>query len=168
MDRFFSESPPMGQLKARNGRCSRGGPQASSDKRQVSSVGIVLHDNGKLGDMTPAAVRADTPAMPINRLDFLNPAAAQPGLSFKERFATAANKFALDSWLSDSELDRLREAAFYACLCNISFNGLGGCGGKIRPCREQHRMNLEQTFMARCSEFWGSTGALAIPEELKK
>jgi len=35
-----------------------------------------------------------------------------------------------------------------ACLCNIAINGLGGCGGIIKPESEPNRRRLENEFMA--------------------
>jgi hypothetical protein len=70
----------------------------------------------------------------------------RPG-SFDYKFHDASSELALDCKLNVTELMLLRRAAFHAALCNISFNGLGGCGGEIKPHRENHRRQLECKLM---------------------
>lgn len=74
----------------------------------------------------------------------------------------------LDGGLKPSELSRLYEAAFLAALCNISFNGLGGCGGEIKPEKEPTRRHLEQAFMEARDNFFRSTGWQTLPPARKK
>ena len=66
-----------------------------------------------------------------------------------------------------SELDALYRAAYYATLCNIAINGLGGCGGQIKPERERNRIALEQTFMAARNDFYRTAGWKKLPHNLK-
>jgi hypothetical protein len=97
----------------------------------------------------------------------MNTQTTRPVLNFRSRFERAAARLALDSWLSEDELRQLREAAFYDRLCNIAFNGLGGCGGQIRPDRELNRIALERAFTKACQAFWSSQGAQRLPDEPK-
>jgi hypothetical protein len=98
---------------------------------------------------------------------FLESLAAFPPGSFESRFSRTAARLGLGSSLNQTELDLLYEAAFYARLCNISFNGRGGCAGKIKPEREGHRRNLETEFMTARDEFHASTGWQALPASQK-
>jgi hypothetical protein len=43
-------------------------------------------------------------------------------------------------------------------LCNIALNGLGGCGGRIKPEREPNRRRLEGEFMAARDKFYACAG----------
>ncbi len=61
----------------------------------------------------------------------------------------------------------LYTAAFHATLCNIAFNGLGGCGGEITPDREPVRIALEREFMAAREMFFGSRGWNAMPAAVR-
>ena len=92
---------------------------------------------------------------------------ALPTKAFETQFTRLADNLALSSWLSAENLRRLCEAAFYARLCNISFNGLGGCGGHVKPEREANRIILEQEFMAACATFWASSAVQTIPHGLR-
>jgi hypothetical protein len=74
----------------------------------------------------------------------------------------------LNTALNRSELARLHEAAFLAALCNISFNGLGGCGGEIRPENELTRCRLEQSFMDACDNFYRCDGWKTLSSARKK
>jgi hypothetical protein len=66
-----------------------------------------------------------------------------------------------------NELDALYRAAYYATLCNIAFNGLGGCQGQIKPEREQNRIELEQTFTAARNNLYQTTGWKKLSTHLK-
>ena len=57
----------------------------------------------------------------------------------------------------------LYEAAFLAALCNIAINGLGGCGGRIKPEREPNRRRLEREFMAARDKLYATFGWQALP-----
>ena len=71
-----------------------------------------------------------------------------PPRSFENRFARIATRLRLHVTMDGAQLSCLFDAAYTACLCNIAFNGLGGCSGQIRPERERTRVKLEQDFMA--------------------
>lgn len=87
---------------------------------------------------------------------------------FKGRFGRLTRRMGLNAGLTRTELRDLYEAAFLAALCNISFNGLGGCGGEIRPDKEATRRRLEQAFMEARNRFYASTGWAALPSARKK
>lgn len=90
---------------------------------------------------------------------------SRPG--FKTRFGQISRRMGLNGGLGRSELASLYEAAFLAALCNISFNGLGGCGG-IRPEKEATRRRLEQAFMDARDNFFSCAGWKALPAARKK
>ena len=87
---------------------------------------------------------------------------------FKTRFGRVARRLGLNRNLERSELNCLYEAAFLAALCNISFNGQGGCGGEIRPERELTRCRLEQSFMDACHNLYRCSGWKALTAAQKK
>jgi hypothetical protein len=89
---------------------------------------------------------------------FLQRLANSAPTAFERRFAKTSTRLGLGSSLRADELNLLYEAAFYATLCNIAFNGLGGCGGEIRPERESTRMKLERDFMAARDRFFECAG----------
>ena len=74
----------------------------------------------------------------------------------------------LNNGLNRSDLSCLYEAAFLAALCNISFNGLGGCAGEIRPEKELTRCRLEQSFMDARDNFYRSAGWKSLKPAQKK
>jgi hypothetical protein len=74
-----------------------------------------------------------------------------------------ANRLTLPDYLSCSELSALRNAAYYAVLCRIAFNGLGGCGGEIKPHLECNRIRLEQRFMVEREKVLKSDGWRQLP-----
>ena len=90
--------------------------------------------------------------------EFLEELAGFPPKSFESNFSRIAERLELGRDLAREELDLLFWAAFGATLCNIAFNGLGGCGGIIRPEREANRTNLEREFMVARDEFYASDG----------
>jgi hypothetical protein len=69
--------------------------------------------------------------------------------------------------LSRDELILLFEVAFAATLCNIAFNGRGGCCGGIKPERERNRTNLERMFMAARDRFYATPGYQALDPAYK-
>jgi len=77
---------------------------------------------------------------------------------FDGKFAETSKQLGLGGLLTAEELNLLYEAAFYSTLCNIAFNGLGGCQGIIKPERESTRIKLEQGFMAARERFSASRG----------
>ena len=90
--------------------------------------------------------------------DFFEELASCPRDGFKTRFGRTARRLGLSKGLDRHELTCLYEAAFLAALCNISFNGEGGCGGEIRPEKELTRCRLEQAFMNACHNFYRCAG----------
>jgi hypothetical protein len=89
---------------------------------------------------------------------FLERLANFPPNTFERSFSNLSLKLGLGSLLGHKELNLLFEAAFFAALCNLAFNGLGGCGGEIKPEREGHRMRLECSFMAARDRFFDTQG----------
>jgi hypothetical protein len=67
---------------------------------------------------------------------------------FERRFSRISTSLGLGAALDGNDLNSLWEATFCATLCNIAFNGLGGCCGEIKPEREANRITLEGDFMA--------------------
>ncbi len=78
--------------------------------------------------------------------------------TFEGRFAMISVRLGLGAVLSATELRLLYQAAFYAKLCNIAFNGLGRCGGYIIAEKERHRIVLENKFMVARDAFFASVG----------
>src|SRR5260370_21740890 len=87
---------------------------------------------------------------------------------FKAKFAQISRRMGLSSGLNRNELCRLYEAAFLAALCKISFNGLGGCDGEIKPEREPTRRRLEQAFMGACDQLYRCAGWKSLASNQKK
>jgi hypothetical protein len=85
---------------------------------------------------------------------------------FQSRFSRVSLRLGLGQSLNAEELHLLYEAAFLAALCNISFNGLGGCGGEIKPERETARIMLEREYMAARERFLNSIGWKSLPKHL--
>ena len=90
--------------------------------------------------------------------DFLEQLASFPPNTFEGRFLKTSLQFGLVNDLAAEELSLLYRAAFRAALCNISFNGLGGCQGQIRPEQENSRIRLEQEFMVGRDRFQACPG----------
>ena len=84
---------------------------------------------------------------------FLEQIAVASTNKFEVRFSKISSRLDLGAALDAIELSLLYEAAFLATLCNISFNGLAGCSGKILPERETARCLLEREFMAARDKF---------------
>lgn len=99
---------------------------------------------------------------------FLDRLAGSSAAGFKLRFSKISTRLGLGVSLRGSELSLLYKAAFYAALCNIAFNGLGGCGGQIKPGREANRINLERKFMVSCGKLWTCQGWRALPATQKE
>jgi hypothetical protein len=97
----------------------------------------------------------------------MNSSAPRPTARFRNQFERKAFQLALHSQLSENELTLLCEAAFYTRLCNIAFNGLGGCAGKIKPNQELNRIALERAFMEACQAFWSCPAAERLPNDHK-
>lgn|SRR5690348_2650099 len=90
--------------------------------------------------------------------DFLEQLASFPPNTFEGRFLKTSLQFGLVNDLAAEELSLLYRAAFRAALCNIAFNGLGGCQGQIRPEQENCRIRLEQEFMLSRDRFHACPG----------
>jgi len=95
--------------------------------------------------------------------DFLEQLAEFPAHSFEHRFSKQSLRLGLASVLNGEALDLLCDAAFYATLCNIAFNGLGGCRGVIKPEHERTRRVLEREYMAARDRFYASKGWKNLP-----
>ena len=100
--------------------------------------------------------------------DFSEELAHGLGTGFKGKFGQVSRRLALRAGLSRSELACLYDAAFLAALCNIAFNGLGGCGGEIRPEKEPMRRRLEQGFMEARTNFYACPGWKRLTAARKK
>jgi hypothetical protein len=96
--------------------------------------------------------------MDTNGQSFLDQLANSSGNGFAVRFSRISTRLGLGVYLDGNEVSMLYEAAFYATLCNIAFNGLGGCGGKIKREKEQIRLGIEREFMAARARLWASAG----------
>jgi hypothetical protein len=96
--------------------------------------------------------------MRVKGHNFLERLRGFPPNTFESNFSQGAFRLGLGSSLNPEELDFLLAAAFFAALCNISFNGLGGCGGKIKTEREGHRRVLEAKFMDARDKLRASAG----------
>ena len=78
------------------------------------------------------------------------------------------SRMSLNDHMSAAELGLLCLAAYYATLCNIAFNGLGGCNGEIKREREAHRIGLERGYMAARERVYGSLGWQSLPESKRE
>jgi hypothetical protein len=105
---------------------------------------------------------------PDSQESFEDLASDSQRLGFKTRFRRIAGGLGLNIGLNQNELARLYEAAFLAALCNISFNGLGGCGGTIQPEKEPTRWRLEQAYMDACQKFYRCKGWKALTPAQRK
>jgi len=83
--------------------------------------------------------------------------------SFETTFARSAARLGLGTALSRAELILLYAAAYQATLCNIAFNGLGGCGGHIKAEHEPGRSRLEREFMAVRNQLFACAGWHNLP-----
>src|SRR5258708_23259445 len=95
--------------------------------------------------------------------NYLEQLAGSSRNGFERRFSKISIGLGLENTLAGDELRLLYEATFCATLCNIAFNGLGGCEGEIKPEREANRRNLEREFMVARDRFYDSTGWEAMP-----
>jgi hypothetical protein len=124
---------------------------------------LLAERTGSIQGSSPLPLNMDSDSQ-----DFFEELASCSRTGFKTRFSRTARRLGLNRGLSRGELARLYEAAFIAALCNISFNGLGGCGGEIRPDKEQTRCRLEQSFMDACDNFYRSPGWKVLKPAQKK
>ena len=84
--------------------------------------------------------------------------------SFQRRFDSICSRLSLAEHLTLQELGFLCSAAYYAALCNIAFNGLGGSDGVIKPELELHRIGLERSFMIARDRVCRSAGWKSMPK----
>ena len=90
--------------------------------------------------------------------DFLEQLTSFPPNTFEGRFLKTSVRLGLGADLHAEELSLLYRAAFRAALCNIAFNGLGGCDGQIKPEQEGSRTRLEREFMITRDRFCACVG----------
>ena len=93
---------------------------------------------------------------------YLEELAGFPPKTFPSHFSSRATRLRLGTALDRTELRWLYEASFAATLCNIALNGLGGCGGIIKPERESNRRRLETEFMAARDKLYACAGWEAL------
>jgi hypothetical protein len=98
---------------------------------------------------------------------YLDELAGFPPKTFPSHFASRATRLHLGAALDRAELRWLYEAAFVATLCNIAINGLGGCGGQIKPEREPNRRRLETEFMTARDRLYASAGWQALSPSVR-
>jgi len=99
---------------------------------------------------------------------FLDKLAGSSGNGFAVRFSRISSRLDLAAYLNRNELGLLYQASFYATLCNIALNGLGGCSGRIAPEKENIRMGIEREFMAVRNRFWATAGWRVLPATQKQ
>ena len=90
--------------------------------------------------------------------DFLEQLASFPPNTFEGRFLKTSIHLGLGADLAADELSLLYRAAFRAALCNIAFNGLGGCDGQIKAEQEGSRVRLEREFMSARDRVYACAG----------
>jgi hypothetical protein len=93
--------------------------------------------------------------------------AEYPPNTFENHFARTSRRLGLGASLDREELLMLYTAAYHATLCNIAFNGLGGCQGEISPEREPVRLALEREFMTAREMFFRSRGWHSLPAQVR-
>jgi hypothetical protein len=99
---------------------------------------------------------------------YLEELAGFPPKTFPSHFASSATRLRLGIFLDRTELHWLYEAAYLAALCNIAINGLGGCGGIIKPERESNRRRLETEFMSARDKLYACAGWQALRPLVKQ
>ena len=102
--------------------------------------------------------------MNVTGQEFLDGLSGFPPRTFESNFSRISTRLGLGAVLTGAELDLLLKAAFGAALCNIAFNGQGGCGGRIKPSRERNRRKLEIEFMTARDRFQASPGWKKLPK----
>jgi hypothetical protein len=99
---------------------------------------------------------------------FLDQFANLPRRTFESLFSRISNRLDVGLELTWEELKLLYDAAYQAILCNIAFNGLGGCGGQIKPDRERNRIRLEREFLAARDRFYACRGYEGMSESKRR
>src|SRR5579859_7799722 len=125
-------------------------------------------DWGQLKQPGFLGLRSSEIDMDADSQDFSEELESCSQTGFKGRFGQLSRRLGLKSGLNRAELTRLYEAAFLGALCNIAFNGLGGCEGEIRPEKEPSRRRLEQAFMDAKDNFYACGGWKALAPARKK
>jgi hypothetical protein len=105
--------------------------------------------------------------MKTDAQNYLDQLASRSRSGFERRFSNISIRLGLGNTLMGDELRLLYEATFCGTLCNIAFNGLGGCGGQIKLEQEANRRNLERAFMAARVKLYTSAGWQALPASVK-
>ena len=98
----------------------------------------------------------------------LEPNAGFASGNFNARFSKAAKRIGVGTALAPKERGLLCEAAFFAALCNIAFNGPCACGGEIRPEGEATRRMLEHSFMAHRDRLFATAGWKALSKRKRR
>jgi len=99
--------------------------------------------------------------------NFLEQLTSFPPNTFEGRFLKTSIRLGLGADLDADELSLLYRAAFRAALCNIAFNGLGGCDSQIRPEQEGSRIRLEREFMIARDRFYACAGWKTLQKSQK-
>ena len=107
-------------------------------------------------------------SMGMNGHRFLALLAGHGKTGFTSNFARICTKLGLGGLFGADELKQLYAAALFATLCSIAFNGLGGCGGEIKPGMELQRLVLERDFMEARADLFATAGWRALNRELKE
>jgi hypothetical protein len=110
------------------------------------------------GDLARQPSKRNEPAMKTDGQNYLDQLGCPSCNGFERRFSKISIRLGLGKTLRGCELKLLHEATFCATLCNIAFNGLGDCGGEIKPAQEANRRNLEREFMAARGKLYNSEG----------
>ena len=100
--------------------------------------------------------------------DFLEQLTTFPPTSFEGRFLKTSTRLRLAAYLCAEELSLLYRAAFRAGLCNIAFNGFGGCDPGIKPEQEPNRRRLETEFMISRDKLFACCGWKGLPQPRKE
>ena len=100
--------------------------------------------------------------------NFLEQLASFPANTFEGRFLKTSIRLSLGHDLDSDELSLLYRAAFRAALCNIAFNGLGGCNGEIKAEQEGSRLRLEREFMIARDRLYATCGWKTLAKSQKE
>lgn len=100
--------------------------------------------------------------------DFLEQLSSFPTNTFEGKFLKTSIRIGLGPDLAADELSLLYRAAFRAALCNIAFNGLGGCDGQVKPEQEPSRIRLEREFMVARDRLYACVGWKTLRKSQKE
>ncbi len=82
---------------------------------------------------------------------------------FEFRLMMTMKKLGLKDILDPVAVSQIRDAAYYAVLCNMASNGLGGRNGEIKNGREANRISRERAFMAAKQKVFRSAWCKDLP-----